>query len=177
VFTKNTLTVILPLLQKKELSLLGNVLRLWAWVLIANLAGAFFFAWLLANTNLFEPDIQKEFSTVALASIHADFLTMLLKGILAGWLIALMVWLLPYAETARIWVIVIIAYLIGIAGFPHVIAGSVETFYLVCRGQLSWLGCLGGCFAPTLVGNVVGGVALVAVGAHAEFGDDTPGNR
>jgi formate-nitrite transporter family protein len=52
---------------------------------------------------------------VALGSIHADFLTMLLKGILAGWLIALMVWLLPFAETARIWVVVIIAYLIGIA--------------------------------------------------------------
>jgi formate/nitrite transporter FocA (FNT family) len=88
-----------------------------------------------------------------------------------------MVWLLPFAETARIWVVVIIAYLIGIAGFPHVIAGSVEAFYLACRGELSWLGCFGGCLAPTLVGNVIGGVALVAVGVHPEFGEDTPGDR
>ncbi|MDQ6622159.1 MAG: formate/nitrite transporter family protein, partial [Verrucomicrobiota bacterium] len=44
-FTKNTLTVILPLLKEKKLALLLNVARLWTIVLIANLIGAFIFAW------------------------------------------------------------------------------------------------------------------------------------
>ena len=35
----------------------------------------------------------------------------------AGWLIALMVWLLPFAESARVWVIMIITYLVAIGGF------------------------------------------------------------
>ncbi|MBA2271479.1 MAG: formate/nitrite transporter family protein [Chthoniobacterales bacterium] len=39
-FTKNTLTVILPLLKERKPSLLLNVARLWTLVLFANLAGA-----------------------------------------------------------------------------------------------------------------------------------------
>ena len=35
-----------------------------------------------------------------------------MRGIFAGWLIALMVWLLPFAERARLWVIIILSYLI-----------------------------------------------------------------
>jgi formate/nitrite transporter FocA (FNT family) len=168
-FTKNTLTVILPLLKKKELALLGNVLRLWVLVLTANLVGAFIHGWLLARTTLFDGDVHAAFSEIANASMQPGFGTILLRGIMAGWLIALMVWLLPFAESARIWVIVILGYLVGLAGLPHVIAGSVESFYLVSTGELSWAHCLGGYLAPTLIGNILGGVALVAVGAHAEF--------
>ena len=80
-----------------------------------------------------------------------------------------MVWLLPFAESARVWVIIILAYLVGLAGLPHVIAGNVETFYLVSNNALSFGDCLTRYLIPTLIGNVIGGVALVAVGVHAEF--------
>ncbi|HKY43424.1 MAG TPA: formate/nitrite transporter family protein [Pyrinomonadaceae bacterium] len=50
-FTENTLTPILPLLQRKGVATLGNVLRLWAVVLIANFAGAMIVAWVAARTN------------------------------------------------------------------------------------------------------------------------------
>jgi formate/nitrite transporter FocA (FNT family) len=174
-FTKNTLTVILPLLKKKELALLGNVLRLWVLVLVANLAGAFIHAWLLAHTSLFDRSVHAALSEIASASMQPGFGTILLRGMMAGWLIALMVWLLPFAESARIWVIVILAYLVSLAGLPHVIAGNVESFYLVSSGELSWGHCLGGYLAPSLIGNILGGVALVAVGAHAEFMAAEPG--
>ncbi len=168
-FTKNTLTVILPLLKKGNIALLRNVARLWIIVLVANLIGAFAFAFLLSHTNLFENNVQETFSEIASTAIQPGFGTVLLRAILSGWLIALMVWLLPFAESARIWVIIIIAYLVGLAGLPHVIAGSVEVFYLLCRGTISLEQCFGGYLLPTLLGNVLGGVALVAVGAHAEF--------
>jgi hypothetical protein len=39
-YTENTLTVILPFLMKKKLSILANIGRLWTVVLLANLAHA-----------------------------------------------------------------------------------------------------------------------------------------
>lgn len=168
-FTKNTLTVILPLLKKKEIALFGNVVRLWTLVLLGNLLGAFAFAWLLANTTLFDGDLHRAFSEIASDTIKPAFGTIILRGILAGWMIALMVWLLPFAESARIWVIIILGYIVALANLPHVVAGSVETFYLVASGALSLSHCIFGYLVPTLIGNVIGGVALVAVGAHVEF--------
>lgn len=44
-FTENTLTPVLPLLQNKDLNRLVNLLRLWAVVLVTNLIGAIAFAW------------------------------------------------------------------------------------------------------------------------------------
>jgi formate/nitrite transporter FocA (FNT family) len=149
--------------------LIGNVARLWSVVLAANLIGAFIFAWLLAHANVFDGIAQQNFAKIAQESIRPAFATLLIRGIFAGWLIALMVWLLPFAESARVWVIIILAYLVGLAGLPHIIAGNVETFYLVSTGALPLTQCVLGYLIPTLIGNTIGGVALVAVGAHAEF--------
>jgi formate/nitrite transporter FocA (FNT family) len=168
-FTKNTLTVILPLLRAKHLRILGNVGRLWAIVLLANILGTFVFAAIAAKTPAFSAAARTEFSRIGLHAMEAGFGTMILRGIFAGWLIALMVWLLPFAESARIWVIIILSYLIGIADLPHVIAGSVDSFYLVCTGAQGFGRYLLHFLVPVLIGNVIGGVALVAVGAHAEF--------
>jgi formate/nitrite transporter FocA (FNT family) len=168
-FTKNTLTVILPLLRKRQVGMLGNVARLWTIVLSMNLVGAFAFAWLACHSNIFSPDVRMAFLKIGRAAIQPDFVTLVWRGIVAGWLIALMVWLLPFAESARVSVIIILAYLVGVAQLPHVIAGSVETFYLTAAGALPFLNCVAFYLVPTLIGNVIGGVALVAVGAHAEF--------
>ena len=168
-FTKNTLTVILPLLRKKKLSLLGNVARLWAVVLVTNLLGAFVFAWFMAHSNTFDPNVRSAFFELGNAAMHKSFTALLLGGIVAGWLIALMVWLLPFAEAARIWVVIILSYVIGIGYLPHVIAGSVEAFYLVADGALPFSVCICRYVIPVLIGNVIGGVALVAIGAHTEF--------
>jgi formate/nitrite transporter FocA (FNT family) len=168
-FTKNTLTVILPLLRKKKPELLGKVARLWIIVLLTNLLGAFVFAWLAGHTNIYTPELREMFTRIGQRAMEPDFRTLILRGIIAGWLIALMVWLLPFAESARLWVIIILAYLVGLGEMPHVIAGNVETFYLVATGVLSFWVCVASYLVPTLIGNVIGGVALVAVGAHAEF--------
>ena len=94
---------------------------------------------------------------------------MFIRGIFAGWLIALMVWLLPFAETSRLWVIVIVTWVVGVGQFAHVIAGSVETLYLVVTGQRTLIDYASGFLAPSLLGNVVGGVSLVAALAHPQF--------
>ena len=80
-----------------------------------------------------------------------------------------MVWLLPFAETGRVSVIVILTYVVGVGQFAHIIAGSVETLYVVVAGQRTALDYLTRFFLPALIGNVIGGVALVAAVAHAQI--------
>jgi len=167
-FTENTLTPILPLLKRKELRVFGNVMRLWGVVLVANLVGAAAFAWAVAKTPAFDPEVKHAFENIGREAMRHGFGTVLLRGIFAGWLIALMVWLLPVAETARVWVILIITYLVGLAGSSHVIVGSIESLYLVAGGESTWARYAGQYMVPALVGNVIGGVSLVAALNHAQ---------
>lgn len=161
-FTENTLTPVLPLLHHRDGATFAKVARLWAVVLAANLVGVFLFAAVLAFTDAFAAPLQAAFVELAHHTVSAPFALTALRAVFAGWLIALMVWLLPSAETARLAVIVLITYVIGLGGFPHVIAGGVECAYLVLSGVASLRDFVVGFFLPTLLGNVVGGVALVA---------------
>ncbi len=175
-FTENTLTGILPLLLQKSGRVLRAVLRLWTIVLLANAAGAFAFAFVLAKTSAVDPAMHDTLNKIAGEAMSQPFAITMLRAVFAGWLIALMVWLLPAAESARIWVIVFITYLVGLGHFPHIIAGAVEVFYLGIAGLRSWAEVFGGYALPTLIGNTVGGVALVAVLAHAQIVGDKEKN-
>jgi formate/nitrite transporter FocA (FNT family) len=162
-FTENTLTPILPLLHDRSRSTLWRVGRLWTLVLIANVLGAWIFAAVLAHTSLFGPEINQAFSEISARTISTSFGTTFLRAVFAGWLIALMVWLLPGAEGSRPLIIVIITYAVSLAGFSHVVAGSVDCLFLVEAGQATWREFVTTFFIPTLAGNIVGGVALVAL--------------
>ena len=167
-FTENTLTVILPLLRKPQMRMFMNVARLWSLVLCFNLLGTFCIAWIMARTNLTSPEVRHAMEEIARTNLSPDFGTLLIRGIFAGFLIAIMVWLLPFAETARVGVIVIVTYVVGIAELAHVIVGSVDAFYLVSMGQktmLDYFAYLG----PVLLGNIIGGSSIVATIAHAQY--------
>ena len=167
-FTENTLTPILPLMHRPSSHVLRNVLRLWLVVLAANLAGALAVGWALGNTTLFDPTIRSAFFDIGRAAMAPAFGTVLLRGVLAGWLIAMIVWVLPFAETGRFFVIVALTWIIGAARLPHIVAGSVDVFVLTTTGQATWQHALGGYVVPALIGNILGGVSLVAALNHAQ---------
>ena len=167
-FTENTLTVILPLLTERDRSTFINVLRLWTVVLLANLAGALLFAIVIAKTEAFEADVYSAFLVLAKEALSGTFLVKMLRGIFAGWLIALMVWLLPFAETGRIWVIIILTYFVGLGHLSHVIAGAAEVFFAAVAGNAGWSEAIAGYVVPALIGNIIGGVSLVAAINHAQ---------
>ena len=167
-FTENTLTVILPLLRKLDPRTFGNVARLWTIVLAANLIGAFTIAWVMGNSDVLEPSVRQAMKEIGLLSMNHGFFTLLMRGIFAGWLIALMVWLLPVAETARVGVIIIVTYIVGIGEFSHIVAGSVDAFYLVATGVKTF-GQYFVYMVPILIGNIIGGSSIVAAIAHAEY--------
>lgn len=167
-FTENTLTAILPLLAHRSRRTWLRVSRLWAIVLLSNLLGTLIFAWIVGHTDTFSPAAKSAFTQIGIKALSADFGTTVLRSIFAGWLIALMVWLLPAAEAARLWVIIIITALIGLGELSHVIAGSVESLYAVVIGAASWHAYFGNFLIPTLLGNSIGGVSLVALLNHAQ---------
>jgi formate-nitrite transporter family protein len=167
-FTENTLTPILPLLRRRSWSTVLNVGRLWAVVLIANLVGCTIIAWLLAGTSVFPADVRASFTAAAREATDLPFGLALLRGIFAGWLMALLVWLLPFAEHARFFVIITMTWMISICGFTHIVAGSVETIFLTWSGIHSWQQAVGGYIVPVLIGNIIGGVSLVAALNHAQ---------
>lgn len=161
-FTENTLTVILPLLAHPDRATFLQVARLWFVILVTNLVGGFLFAVIIAHTALFPPEVQRAFVDIARPSLQSGFGLTMLRGIFAGWLIALMVWLLPAAEGTKLHIVIIITYLVTLGGFAHIIAGSIDVFYLVNIGAASWFSYFVGFMLPTLIGNIIGGVSLVA---------------
>lgn len=167
-FTENTLTPILPLLQRMNRPTFLSVLRLWTVVLFTNLAGAVIVAWALGCTSAFEAPVRKAFQEIGLTSMNLGFGLVLLRGIFAGWLIAFLVWMLPFAEQSRFFLIIVVTWFIGAAGFTHVIAGSVEVFEVAWTGAGSWNQALFGYTLPALIGNILGGVSLVTAINHAQ---------
>lgn len=167
-FTENTLTVILPLLLRKDLITFSRVLRLWGVVLAANLVGTYIFAMALGNVTIFPASVHQAFTAIGMGHLGVSFGTIFARAIFAGWLIALMVWLLPSAESARVSIIIIITYLVGLGGLNHIIAGSTTMLYLVVTHSISWGTYFTAFFFPTILGNIVGGVSLVAALGHAQ---------
>jgi len=167
-FTENTLTPIIPLLSEKSRKILRNVGRLWGAVLVSNMIGAFLFALVLARLAVVEPDVQRTLSDLSHEALKHDIPTTFLHAIFAGWIIALMVWMLPGAESSKLAVIIVMTWLIGVAGWAHVVAGGTEVMYGAIRGEASWSRAIGGYLLPTLVGNVLGGITLVAALNHAQ---------
>lgn len=167
-FTENTLTVILPLLARKDGGTFLRVLRLWGIVLSANLVGTFLFALCVARVAVFDAQTQPYLMETAQAHIGASFGVVLVRAVFAGWLIALMVWLLPAAESAKVSIIIILTYLVGIGSFNHIVAGSTTTLFLVVKESISFWDYLVRFFIPTLIGNIIGGVSLVAALGHAQ---------
>ena len=172
-FTENTLTPVLQLLQVKTRGALANTARLWGVVLGANLLGTLTFAFTLSITSIVDTHQTAALGTIAVHALDGGFGNTLLRAIFAGWLIALMVWLLPVAGSGRIMVIIIITYLVGIAEFSHIIAGSTEVFYALLTGATSPGVAIGQFFLPTLIGNAIGGVALVAALNYAQVAPTT----
>ena len=171
-FTESTLTAVLPLLLRRDRQTLLALLRLWAIVLAANLAGTFIFAALISRQDLFPAPVRAALMEIGGAAVDAPFGGTVVKAVFSGWLIALMVWLLPSARSARLLVIVLLTYIVALGRFPHTVAGSVEAAFTVFNGHASVGDYLVGFLIPTLLGNTLGGVTLVALLNHAPLAPD-----
>jgi formate-nitrite transporter family protein len=165
-FTETTLTVMLPYL--KGTHRMAEVARYWGIVFAANILATLLFAAAASIPHLFPSDLAETFTKLGVKAVEPGFTGVLIKGVFAGWLIALMVWLMPAASSAKFLVIIAVTWLIATAHFSHVIAGSVEGAFAAMHGAIGWDAYLIGFLIPALIGNSVGGVVFVALLNHAQ---------
>jgi formate/nitrite transporter FocA (FNT family) len=166
-FTETTVTAVLPLLIRRDAPTLRAVLRFWAVVLVANLAGALIFAALISRRGIFPDAVYTALVETGHEAVSGSFVPTLVRSVFAGWLIALMVWILPSARSARLLVILIITYIVAVGRLSHTVAGTIDAAFIVFSGNGGVSDFLVGFLAPTLIGNTIGGVALVALLNHA----------
>ena len=164
-FTENTLEPVIPLLHKRDADTFVKMMRMWGLLLLGNLVGAFLFAFVMQRTVILEADIKTHLAHMAELSTSDGFQLTFLRGIMAGWLIALLTWLMASTQEsiAHILLVWLTTAPIALLNFRHSIVGSVEAFYRVASGSASFGSMLGGFILPAVLGNAVGGVVLVAL--------------
>ena len=171
-FTENVITTVLPLMARPTLRIVGQVARLWALVLGANVLGAFFIAFVWAYT----PAIPAEYHPAILSlSEHATTMPPwqgFARGIPAGILIAAIVWMQPGGHEGRFFIILTFTWLIAAGDFTHIVAGSVEMAYMIWTGHMGAGGAIFGFFLPVLAGNIVGGTVIFTLMAWGQVKDE-----
>jgi formate-nitrite transporter family protein len=166
-FTENTLfPVALVLEERRHLSALG---KLWGSVLAANVVGAGLFSALAVLTPSLSDAARAELVELGVEAADHSFATIFWSGVIAGWIIAMVAWLVTASTTTtgQLTVIFLLTYAVGVGHFAHSIAGSAELLSAVLAGDLApgayprWL-------AAAVLGNVVGGVLIVALFAYGQ---------
>lgn len=166
-FTENTITAVLPWFTQPSGGRLAQVAKLWTVVLLANILGTLLFTGIMAYTDMFDPAARAAFAEIGKEASEPGFGSTFIKAVAAGWMVALIAWLITGSPTSRVLIVFIITYFIGLADLAHVIAGSAEVAFPAWRGEISWSDWLGYVF-PALLGNVVGGVLLTAALNHLQ---------
>ena len=172
-FTENTLTAVLPIMSKPTIKNFGRLLRLWAVVLVGNLMGTLLVAYVMLHLPIFDTQTDKAFLEIGRKVMENDASQMFAKGIISGWMIATMVWMIPSMESAKMWIIILITYLMALGDFTHIVVGTAEVSYLVFAGELPWKDFWLIFAGPTLAGNIIGGSFIFALISHAQIRSDT----
>jgi formate/nitrite transporter FocA (FNT family) len=177
-FTEQTSLAVLPVLNGDiSVALLA---RQWVVIFLSNLVGGAAFAAIavsvMPNLGVIEPKVLGE-----IARDHLDHsgLTMLVSGVLAGWLMGLLSWLVAAGrETiSQIVIVWLVAGAIGFAHLHHVIVGGVQLMMAALAGQDVSAADFGRFLLFVTLGNIVGGsffVALIKFGQTAWANADTP---
>ncbi|MFM2484385.1 formate/nitrite transporter family protein [Celerinatantimonas yamalensis] len=167
-FTEHTATAVYPVLDQR--SSIARLIRLWAIVLLGNLAGALLIACLL---DAAEPVIHARDGYLAIGHhlVAYQSRALLVSAILAGWLMALGAWLIMSTAPmlSQIVVIYIVTFVIGIGGLHHSIAGSVEIFTAYLIGHSLHLSEVARFIGVAVVGNLIGGSVFVALLNYAHI--------
>ncbi len=170
-FTETTLTALIPTLTRRDFASLRSTVRVWSIVLVGNLIGTLVIAAIASRPGVFDPAAQASMAALSASMLSHPFWICVARAAAAGWLIGLMVWLLPPSGSARPFIIILLTYVVAMCQFPHVIAGSVDSAYGVFAGHATVTDYLTRFLLPTLIGNTFGGTALAALLNHAPIAD------
>lgn len=167
-FTENTITVVLPVVNEFTKNKIREMVRVWGIVFFANMIGIGAAMALLSSGWIANDNVIQGMIAVSRPLLDRSFLEILGYGVPAGFLVAALVWILPNAKESQFAVIVLVTYMIAMGGFSHVVAGSGEAFLLVFIGEATWGFALFQFMIPALIGNIIGGTGLFAMLAYGQ---------
>ena len=161
-FTENTLYPVVVTLDEHRF--LGRTARLWLIVFAANVVGALAFAFLAVRTGALGGEIEREVRTLGEEAVVGGFGATFWSGVLGGFVIALVAWIVEAADDVAGQALLIFAltYVVGIAHLDHCIASAAYVLGDTLDGGtsvgqfLQWL-------AAATLGNTAGGVLIVAL--------------
>ncbi len=162
-FTENTLTPVSLVLMR--LSSLPRLLSLWGIVFAANVLGAALMAFLFAGTDILDAAAMQAAYRFGDEAMELGWGTLFVRGAVAGFLVAGMVWLIHAVRDAmtRFAIIYLIFFLIPSMGLFHCIVGACEIAYFVLVGGTNVFDAAVQFEIPVTLGNAVGGVLFVAL--------------
>ena len=161
-FTENTLyPVALVLAEKRHF---WQTMRLWGVVLPFNILGALAFSALASLTNAVQPEVVRALAQLGLEAIHNPASTIFWSGVMGGWIIATVAWLVSgsHSITGSVMIIWMLAFVVGLGNFAHCIAASGEVLTAVLTGGTPWLS-YPRWLIPAVAGNICGGVGMVTL--------------
>ncbi|PKN12493.1 MAG: FdhC protein [Deltaproteobacteria bacterium HGW-Deltaproteobacteria-4] len=156
-----------------EISLI-KMLENWGVVIIGNLLGAVFFAWMMAESRLWESgNVGVHAVNIATIKCNLPFWVAFLRGVLCNWLVCLAVFMATAARDipGKILACYVPIMTFVASGFEH----SVANMYFIPSGllikgvfpavdpSLTWSNFLLANLVPVTLGNIVGGVLFVAL--------------
>lgn len=170
-FTENTLTPVTLVLTR--LASLRNLLRLWTVVFLANMVGTMLFALFLGPFQVMSPEATELAIGFGVHLVSATWLSAFAKAILAGALMATIVWLVHAARAmiARIVIIWLLIYLQVTGELFHSVVGALEVQYSMFQGAVTLGSYLWDFQIPVTLGNIVGGVVFVAILNYIQLPD------
>jgi formate/nitrite transporter FocA (FNT family) len=164
-FTEHSTLATLPVMNGE--TSVASLAKLWFLIYVGNLAGGYMFGSITLFFNSEMHLIGKDFFYfISEKMLKYSVSATLISGIMAGWLMGMLSWLLSAAQdtVSRIIMIFLVTFVISIAGLHHCIVGSIEIFmaFFAEANHISGLQFLK-FQALTTLGNIIGGVFLVAV--------------
>ncbi len=170
-FTENTITTVLPALERRSLACIKRTAILWSTVLLANMLGATLMAgaWVF---GMLPAEYLADLLAISEQATYGTFSSNVLHAIPAGFIVAALVWV-TRDQRNRFFLIVGFTWLIAAGHFRHVIVGAVEWTALVWAGDGAFLGRGVTFLIPALLGNVIGGTLLFALLAWAQVREET----
>lgn len=173
-FTESTITAMLPLVTRPSMWTLKRTLRLWALVILANLAGTAMTTLALTHLPMLDASLREGMVSVSEVILRHDAASTFWTAIPAGFMIASIAWMLPNAREQSFLVIFAVTYAVGVTGLSHSVVGSAEAFTLLWTGHIDLARALLVQIAPAVIGNLVGGAGLFAVLAHGQVRPEMP---
>lgn len=162
-FTEHTTLAVIPVLNKN--ASVKSLLIVWGLVYSGNLIGGYIFSYILSVLPAgFEFIEHDTFVILAQKLIDNPLHIIIISGMLAGWLMGLLSWLVTSSQDtiSRIVIIILITSVIGFGGLHHSIVGSIEIFAgMLISKDITVTNYLTVQSMATL-GNIIGGVVFVA---------------